>query len=81
MVESSLGILGACLPTLRPMFKGFSPESVIRSIRSALSLHSLGSRRSKADSQQSRRDKDIDDESSSHIAFTGVEGTNEAKAR
>ena len=42
MVESSLGIVGACLPTLRPLFTGTSPESVILPIRSAISLGSLG---------------------------------------
>ena len=34
----------ACLPTLRPLFRGASPESVIQSIRSKLSLQSLRSR-------------------------------------
>ena len=43
MLEAYLGILAACLPTIRFLFKGLSPESVISSIRSALSLHSLRS--------------------------------------
>lgn len=38
-----VGLLAACLPTIRFLFKGLSPESVINSIRSALSLHSLRS--------------------------------------
>ena len=42
-IEPTLGVVGACLPTLRPVFSGISPESVIRSIRSQISLHSLRS--------------------------------------
>ena len=42
-IEPTLGVIGACLPTLRPFFSGISPESVIRSIRSQISLHSLRS--------------------------------------
>lgn len=44
-IEPTLGVIGACLPTLRPFFSGISPESVIRSIRSQISLHSLRSPR------------------------------------
>ncbi|KAI9648373.1 hypothetical protein NHQ30_003006 [Ciborinia camelliae] len=44
MLEVGIAMIASCLPTLRPLFHGFSPESVIRSIRSALSLHSLSSR-------------------------------------
>lgn len=42
-VEAGIGVLAACLPTLRPLFMGKAPESLINSLRSALSLHSLGS--------------------------------------
>jgi len=42
-LEAFLGILAACLPTIRFLFRGLSPESVVNSIRSALSLHSLHS--------------------------------------
>ena len=42
-MEPALGVIGACLPTLGPLFQGISPESVIRSIRSQISLHSLRS--------------------------------------
>ena len=41
MVENGLGLFAACLPTFRFAFKGFSPESLAASIRSALSLHSI----------------------------------------
>lgn len=43
MIESSLSIVSACLPTLRPLFHGHSPESMVRSVRSAISLASLRS--------------------------------------
>ena len=43
MVELGVGIIAICLPTLRPLFRGFSPESILRSIRSALSLRSIHS--------------------------------------
>lgn len=47
-VEAGIAIVAACLPTLRPLFKGNSPESLINSLRSVFSLQSLesgGSRR------------------------------------
>lgn len=40
-LEAYLGILASCLPTIRFLFEGLSPDSVISSIRSDLSLHSL----------------------------------------
>ena len=43
MVELGVGMIAICLPTLRPLFRGWSPESIIRSIRSALSLRSVHS--------------------------------------
>ncbi|KAH7092266.1 hypothetical protein FB567DRAFT_516875 [Paraphoma chrysanthemicola] len=45
--ETCIAVVGACLPTLRPLFYGWSPESIIGSVRSALSLNSLSSRRSR----------------------------------
>ncbi|KAH6670379.1 hypothetical protein B0J14DRAFT_670688 [Halenospora varia] len=47
LVEAGVGLFASCLPTVRFLFKGFSPESVISSIRSALSLHSLRSNHSR----------------------------------
>lgn len=43
MIELGVGMIAICLPTLRPLFRGWSPESIIRSIRSALSLRSFHS--------------------------------------
>ena len=46
MIESSLGILGACLPTYSPLYKKVSLESIIASVRSMISLRSVNSSRS-----------------------------------
>ena len=46
MVESSLGVVGACLPTMRPLFRKFSLESIIRSIRSLAAIPTVRWRRS-----------------------------------
>ncbi|KAF4629023.1 hypothetical protein G7Y89_g9132 [Cudoniella acicularis] len=42
-VEVCIALIAACLPTLRPLFSGNSPESIIGSIRSILSLNTLNS--------------------------------------
>ena len=68
MVESSLGLLGACLPTYRPLFAGVSLESVVASIRSIVSLQSLGSDRSRINSRYQRHD----DETGSQSSTAGV---------
>lgn len=44
MIEASLCIIAVCLPSLRPIFKGVSPENLLNSLRSVLSLHSFNSR-------------------------------------
>ena len=49
VIEASLAIVSACLPTLRPIFRGMSLESVIRSVRRVFSLGSLRSNDSKHD--------------------------------
>ena len=43
LIETGVAVPVACLPTLRPMFHGLSPESVIHSIRSMISLPSIHS--------------------------------------
>ena len=43
MLEIGIAMVAACLPVLRPLFQGWSPESIIRSFRSQLSLRSIGS--------------------------------------
>jgi hypothetical protein len=42
-IEASIGVIAACLPTLRPLMKARMPESIINSARSKLSLNSLRS--------------------------------------
>ena len=46
MIQMGVALVTACLPTLRPLFDGVSPESIIQSIRSNLSLSSLRSKAS-----------------------------------
>ena len=41
MVESSLGVVGACLPLLRPVFTHFPIERVRRSVQEIVSLTSV----------------------------------------
>ena len=43
MLEIGIAMVAACLPVLRPLCQGWSPESIIRSFRSQLSLRSIGS--------------------------------------
>lgn len=43
MLELGVGMIAICLPTIRPLFGAWSPESILRSIRSALSLRSIHS--------------------------------------
>ena len=45
LVETAMAVISACLPTLRPLFHGFSPESILGSIRSRISLKSGGGSR------------------------------------
>ena len=54
-VEAGIGIVAACLPTLRPLFVGRSPESLIDSIRSVFSLRPFGSGHLREQNRQRRR--------------------------
>ncbi|KAF4626048.1 hypothetical protein G7Y89_g12115 [Cudoniella acicularis] len=42
-VEVGVGVIAACLPTLKPILHRRTPESIVNSVRSKISLHSLGS--------------------------------------
>ena len=55
MVELGVGMIAICLPTLRPLFAGLSLESIIRSIRSAISLRSFHISRSQGDKGNTER--------------------------
>lgn len=78
LVEASLAVVSASLPTIRPLFHGMSPESVIRSIRSRISLHSFHSGGSKVSkgSKGSKYVKPTEDQgsTSSQIAFRDQQG-------
>ena len=43
MIESSLGIVGACLPLMRPILQKVSPHDVFQSLRSAFEFPAFGS--------------------------------------
>ena len=43
MIESSLGIVGACLPLMRPILQKTSPHDVFRSFRSMFEFSAFGS--------------------------------------
>lgn len=47
MIEAGLAIIAACLPNLRFLFSKISLDSIVNSVRSALSLQSLHSQRSR----------------------------------
>lgn len=52
MMEMGVGMIAVCLPTLRPFFRNWSLESIVRSFRS-ISLRSIeSSRKSCADANE-----------------------------
>ncbi|KAI0398550.1 hypothetical protein F5Y17DRAFT_8707 [Xylariaceae sp. FL0594] len=55
-VEVGVGIVAACLPTLKPIFDNRSVESVVASVRSRVSLGSAGSKDSKGRSKLGKLD-------------------------
>ena len=58
IIEASLNIVAACLPTLGPLVAEVSVESAVRSVRNAISLHSLRSRGS-SDSKRSNGSRTV----------------------
>jgi len=42
-VEVAVGTVAACIPTLRPIINARTPESIVNSVRSAITLNSLSS--------------------------------------
>ena len=51
MVEASVGIVSACLPSMRPIFKGYAPGDSFRRLQDRTSLRSLLLRRSESSSK------------------------------
>ena len=56
VVEPALGVISACLPTMRPLFSGFSPESVMDIVRSKFSLRSLTRTRGSRETLSNKQD-------------------------
>lgn len=67
MIEMGVALVVACLPALRPLFRGKSPESAIQSVRSKLSLRSLRSLKS-----SSSQTKDINVGRNSNDSITAM---------
>ena len=71
-LESGLALIAACLPTLSYLFNGFSVQSAVNSVRSALSLGSVRSTRksdvSRADVTNPYIDIEANNSSSSSYA-------------
>ena len=38
-LEGAIAVVSACLPTMRPIFHGFSPESLLGSIRTKMTMY------------------------------------------
>ena len=78
MIETGLALIAACLPSLRFLFGATTPASLVRSIRSAMSLHSLRSsqrsRQSQGRSQCSDQYKKIADPKHSGLSEVRLAG-------
>ena len=57
MLELGVGMIAICLPAFRPLFAGWSPESILRSIRSVITLRSTSSSRSSTKASTGRSNK------------------------
>lgn len=64
MLEMGVAMVAVCLPTLRALFQGWSPESIIRTFRSALSLGSSASKERSYRSSSNKRHKRGESEAS-----------------
>lgn len=64
MLEMGVAMVAVCLPTLRALFQGWSPESIIRTFRSALSLGSSASKERSYRSSANKRHKRGESEAS-----------------
>lgn len=61
LLEAGLALIAACLPPLSYLFRGYSIRSVISSVRSTLSLHSLSMNHSHRRSEGSRDRSQVHD--------------------
>lgn len=76
--ESCVAVIGACLPTIRPIFLGWSPESIVGSIRSIMSLGSLDSQ-GRSRRTRTGYSRDIEPASESATHFTQPSADREQK--
>ena len=75
MIEASLAVISACLPTIRPVFRNMSPSSLIRSVHRNLSLSLLRSSGGKHDEFDNPHDGNRKDSSSSAVGLKDIYGT------
>jgi hypothetical protein len=78
MIEVGLGLFAACLPTIRFLFKGFSPDSVANSVRSAFSLSSMRSNRSRIYDEPNTTQGGEISSTASNVNIVGSRGKGEA---
>jgi len=77
MVEASLGVVGACLPSMRPFYKKYASRSSLQSLRNRIQLRSYFTKLSNSSSGYSQHvDKEID-LSSGHFQTTRTLGPKE----
>lgn len=70
MFECGFALIAACIPTLRFLFGKFSPDALLRSIRSVISINSLRSQRlHHTQSSRSQHVRIGDQFSSSEVQF------------
>lgn len=75
MLEIGIAMTAISLPVVRPLFQGLSPESIVGSVRSFISLRSLGSRNR---SKNSVNKPVSDTESQTAITSVGKKGEHSA---
>jgi hypothetical protein len=81
-VEVGVGVVAACLPTLKPIFDGRSLDSIVASVRSVLSIasiHSNNSRRSRANATNDLEmfPYDVSKQDHNYSQISGAESTAE----
>lgn len=69
LIETSTGVVCACLPVLRPVLAHLSPRQMLRSLQSALSLQTL--RRSSPGQTTTQRSPPRNDSDASDAGFGG----------
>lgn len=76
MLEVGIAMIAACLPVLRPLFQGWSPESIIRSFRSQISLRSSGSGNKASHNAKGSAKRTESETAITGVPYTGKSGHN-----